>query len=696
MGAVSGKFSIGAGKQVWFSQGNLRDEDTWFRFAGSQFEYYGTSGSITPGEPSWLDLWGWNTAEQPTEYGENNEWYSGDFVDWGQKGVDIDDETSYQWRTLTNAEWQYLFNRNKHWMAQIDDNKGLIIMPDSWNGTVPTGSGYIATTNWSELESQGAVFLPAAGKRFGLDEYSGVDEEGYYWSATTASVGEQAKGFTFTASVGLTLDSTNRYEGRAVRLVQDVPVQTTFYVDPDGSDENGKGTKNEPYANLDRALYQMMDSTLDYTVILRGVSFEDMVSIYDESAIAKSITIKGADGTDNHLGIVYLQTDVPIIFENLRFRGVMNMKWQSNLHITLGEGAVVEEQIQAQGCIDVTMLSGSQCGAIMSDGIERENKVVMLGGEMTNGITGVGGIWQYICVYNNFTFAMGGDARPRKVDLSTVYMGHDSVIIASPLTLTGVVDTIVLDPARYIAGKQVLVVADSVKDLVSIADIKNRFVMDSASWHIDDNGRLMYYPVGAVNGKFSVSANGKQVWFSQGNLLRRNDSVLFESTQFGFNTEEGVGRFYWGNGNNMSGTDYPETPEGFVDWGVNAIVNGGNVANQWRTLTADEWNYLIKREGKNSLATITNGATSYYGLILLPDDWTGEPISSTSAGYNSFTATLAEWNEMEQQGAVFLPVDYDNDYYIYWTSTISNGMNITTSYYDVDLHQDGYGAHISY
>ena len=694
MGAVSGKFSIGAGKQVWFSQGNLRDEDTWFRFAGSQFEYYGTSGSITPGEPSWLDLWGWNTAEQPTEYGENNEWYSGDFVDWGQKGVDIDDETSYQWRTLTNAEWQYLFNRNKHWMAQIDDNKGLIIMPDSWNGTVPTGSGYIATTNWSELESQGAVFLPAAGKRLGLDEYSGVDEEGYYWSATTASVGEQAKGFTFTASVGLSLDSTNRYEGRAVRLVQDVPVQTTFYVDPDGSDENGKGTKNEPYANLDRALYQMMDSTLDYTVILRGVSIEDMVSIYDESAIAKSITIKGADGTDNQISSLYMQTDVPLIFENVVLGGIMNMKWQSNLHITLGAGAILTGAIQAQANVNVTMLSGSKCGAISSDG--RKSKVEMLGGEMTTGIAGVGRTWQYICVYNDFTFAMGGDARPRKVDFSTVYPENDSVIIASPLTLTGVVDTIVLNPARYKVGKQVLVVEDSVKDVVSIADIKNRFVMDSASWHIDDNGRLMYYPVGAVNGKFSVSANGKQVWFSQGNLLRRNDSVLFENTQFGFNTEEGVGRFYWGNGNNMSGTDYPETPEGFVDWGVNAIANGGNVANQWRTLTADEWNYLIKREGKNSLATITNGATSYYGLILLPDDWTGEPISSTSAGYNSFTATLAEWNEMEQQGAVFLPVDYDNDYYIYWTSTISNGMNITTSYYDVDLHQDGYGAHISY
>ncbi len=694
MGAVSGKFSIGAGKQVWFSKGNLRDEDIWFRFAGSQFEYYGTSGSITPGEPSWLDLWGWNTAEQPTEYGENNEWYSGDFVDWGQKGVDIDDETSYQWRTLTNAEWQYLFNRNKHWMAQIDDNKGLIIMPDSWNGTVPTGSGYIATTNWSELESQGAVFLPAAGKRLGLDEYSGVDEEGYYWSATTASVGEQAKGFTFTASAGLSLDSTNRYEGRAVRLVQDVPVQTTFYVDPDGSDENGKGTKNEPYANLNRALYQMMDSTLYYTVILRGVSFEDMVSIYDESAIAKSITIKGADGTDNQISSLYMQTDVPLIFENVVLGGIMNMKWQSNLHITLGAGAILTGAIQAPANVNVTMLSGSQCGAISSDG--RKSKVEMVGGEMTTGIAGVGGTWQYICVYNDFTFAMGGDARPRKVDFSTVYPENDSVIIASPLTLTGVVDTIVLNPARYKVGKQVLVVEDSVKDVVSIADIKDRFVMDSASWHIDDNGRLMYYPVGAVNGKFSVSANGKQVWFSQGNLLRRNDSVLFESTQFGFNTEEGVGRFYWGNGNNMSGTDYPETPEGFVDWGVNAIVNGGNVANQWRTLTADEWKYVIKREGKSSLATITEGSTSYYGLILLPDDWTGDAISSTSAGYDSFTATLDQWYEMEQQGAVFLPVDYDNDYYIYWTSTIDNGMNITTSYYDVDLEQDGYGAHISY
>ncbi len=531
MGAVSGKFSIGAGKQVWFSQGNLRDEDTWFRFAGSQFEYYGTSGSITPGEPSWLDLWGWNTAEQPTEYGENNEWYSGDFVDWGQKGVDIDDETSYQWRTLTNAEWQYLFNRNKHWMAQIDDNKGLIIMPDSWNGTVPTGSGYIATTNWSELESQGAVFLPAAGKRLGLDEYSGVDEEGYYWSATTASVGEQAKGFTFTASVGLTLDSTNRYEGRAVRLVQDVPVQTTFYIDPDGSDENGKGTKNEPYANLNRALYQMMDSTLDYTVILRGVSFEDMVSIYDESAIAKSITIKGADGTDNQISSLYMQTDVPLIFENVVLGGIMNMKWQSNLHITLGAGAILTGAIQANACVNITMLSGSKCGAISSDG--RKSKVEMLGGEMTTGIAGVGGTWQYICVYNDFTFAMGGDARPRKVDFSTVYPGNDSVIIASQLTLTGVVDTIVLNPARYKVGKQVLVVADSVKDVVSIADIKDRFVMDSASWYIDDNGRL-----NTVYG-----TEGGHAWVDLG----LTSGTKWATMNVGATTPEGYGDYFaWG------------------------------------------------------------------------------------------------------------------------------------------------------
>ena len=720
MGAVSGKFSIGAGKQVYFSQGNLQYQastETW-RFAGQQYDTVGGDNlNISDSYAGWIDLFGWGTGSNPTEVSNDDADYS-EFTDWGTNAISNGGYEEDQWRSLTADEADYLLTKrdgatNKYGVAQVCGVNGVVLLPDDWNGTLPFNAGvegydkdntYYAIHNtidaetWSQFEAAGAVFLPATGYR-GYDENNEMvirrlREYGDYWTSSVSDTNANyAKDFGFTWAQVMDWEY-KRYSGHPVRLVQDVPVQTTFYVDPDGSDENGKGTKNEPYANLDRALYQMMDSTLDYTVILRGVSSEDMVSIYDESAIAKSITIKGADGTDNQISSLYMQTDVPLIFENVVLGGIMNMKWQSNLHITLGAGAILTGAIQAPANVNITMLSGSQCGAISSDG--RKSKVEMLGGEMTTGIAGVGGTWQYICVYNDFTFAMGGDARPRKVDFSTVYPENDSVIIASPLTLTGVVDTIVLNPARYKVGKQVLVVADSVKDLVSIADIKDRFVMDSASWHIDDNGRLMYYPVGAVNGKFSVSANGKQVWFSQGNLLRRNDSVLFESTQFGFNTEEGVGRFYWGNGNNMSGTDYPETPEGFVDWGVNAIVNGGNVANQWRTLTADEWNYLIKREGKNSLATITNGATSYYGLILLPDDWTGEPISSTSAGYNSFTATLAEWNEMEQQGAVFLPVDYDNDYYIYWTSTISNGMNITTSYYDVDLHQDGYGAHISY
>ena len=31
----------------------------------------------------------------------------------------------------------------------------------------------------------------------------------------------------------------------------------------------------------------------------------------------------------------------------------------------------------------------------------------------------------------------------------------------------------------------------------------------------------------------------------------------------------------------------------FTDWGVNAITNGGNIDNMWRTLTADEWRYLF-------------------------------------------------------------------------------------------------------
>ncbi len=182
---------------------------------------------------------------------------------------------------------------------------------------------------------------------------------------------------------------------------------------------------------------------------------------------------------------------------------------------------------------------------------------------------------------------------------------------------------------------------------------------------------------GALPGEFSVSATQK-VQFSQGNLQ------YVSTWQFATNQWDCFGEsqsdnhrdlFGWGTGDapnkvSTSNNDYAT----FTDWGVNAITNGGNTANLWRTLTKDEWVYLFY--------TRTNAATKFglgsvngvNGTILLPDNWTlpagVEFTASTTQGladqggyyYNNNednfshnTYTTAQWATMEAAGAVFLP-----------------------------------------
>jgi uncharacterized protein (TIGR02145 family) len=110
--------------------------------------------------------------------------------------------------------------------------------------------------------------------------------------------------------------------------------------------------------------------------------------------------------------------------------------------------------------------------------------------------------------------------------------------------------------------------------------------------------------------------------------------------------------------NNLTG-DYVKS-----DWGVyNKINNGGNKASKWRTLTEEEWAYLMgdntTRTGKYGIATINGASKSYTGIVILPDDWTLPGGVTFTAGYdNEYTTntyTMAQWEKMEAAGALFLP-----------------------------------------
>ena len=108
------------------------------------------------------------------------------------------------------------------------------------------------------------------------------------------------------------------------------------------------------------------------------------------------------------------------------------------------------------------------------------------------------------------------------------------------------------------------------------------------------------------------------------------------------------------------------------DWGVfNAILNGGDEPGRWRTLSRDEWAYLMNgRTNATSLRGV-GSVNGVRGLILLPDGWNGLDISTTSIGTHTVTddnsdkpaaitwadnmIDAATWATMEAAGAVFLP-----------------------------------------
>ena len=242
-------------------------------------------------------------------------------------------------------------------------------------------------------------------------------------------------------------------------------------------------------------------------------------------------------------------------------------------------------------------------------------------------------------------------------------------------------------------------------------------------------------PVGAISGKFTINANGDQVYFSQGNLQYQASSNTWRfaenqfdiigsansnisSTYDGWIDLFGWGTSGWDNGNvyykpydyehltdwnaadfaygygPTDGTNYNYDLTGAyanADWGVyNAILNGGNVPNQWRTLTSNECYWLfVNRSTPSGIRYAKAVVNEANGVILLPDNWSTSIYglnytNRSDAPYNTNVITLTEWEMMEENGAVFLTaaggrgyngssVSYSNNSIgTYWLSSKDN------------------------
>ena len=206
---------------------------------------------------------------------------------------------------------------------------------------------------------------------------------------------------------------------------------------------------------------------------------------------------------------------------------------------------------------------------------------------------------------------------------------------------------------------------------------------------------------GVLPGLFTVHESGKQIQFSMGNLqyTQSTQTWSFAKNQYdmigtdnvtggsvshdaiygdekrGTALADKIDLFGWSGSTGAAkwgisiSEDYNDYSGDFKDWGQNAISNGGNKANQWRTLTNEEWNYLITDRANASSLQGVASVNGVNGLILLPDGWKQPNGVSFKSGFSSDYSvqayadyqafTLDQWSKLESAGAVFLPASGD-------------------------------------
>ena len=290
---LGGRFTINdSGTKVCFAPGNLQatysTNHSWtWHFAEHQWDFIGNAagntcinGNGTMSASGTVDLFGWVGSSNTTwtgvaQYGITNSMETDGTTSYGNSTSDalksdwgniISD--GYTWRTLTMAEWKYIFekrasgtyvgqigvtqncaNNARYTLAIINtDNgsngvKGIILFPDNVeietsefsnrgniygskstkNQNKPTTE--CTTAQWAALAAKGCVFLPCAGYRSGSTVYKvgTTNPAGYYWSSSPhTSVVSEALYVVFGMSA-LNLESeTFRRTGCSVRLVREV------------------------------------------------------------------------------------------------------------------------------------------------------------------------------------------------------------------------------------------------------------------------------------------------------------------------------------------------------------------------------------------------------------------------------------------------------------------------------------------
>ena len=263
-------FSVSDGHSVLFSPANLQYQATTatWRFAPHQYDIVGDGNShIASTYDGWIDLFGWGTSGWPSNANvykpfatsaDYTDYYVGGTAandlagnyaraDWGVfNAITNGGNTAGLWRTPTSIEWNYLIaERETSTIGNVENARfvratvggvqGMVLFPDHYAypigidepadslinnmGTSPFSTTY-TVHEWAALETDGAVFLPVGGYREGTRLVTNPPT-GYYWSVSRQTP-QWALALMFNANTIVPQNSTPRWRGCYVRLVQDI------------------------------------------------------------------------------------------------------------------------------------------------------------------------------------------------------------------------------------------------------------------------------------------------------------------------------------------------------------------------------------------------------------------------------------------------------------------------------------------
>lgn len=211
------------------------------------------------------------------------------------------------------------------------------------------------------------------------------------------------------------------------------------------------------------------------------------------------------------------------------------------------------------------------------------------------------------------------------------------------------------------------------KALVPAADLQKLTDAEAALAALNPGGGAPL-PEGALTGAFSINADGDKIAFSKGNLQATTANLgetwtwAFAAHQYDYvgsavantaitgnktvSTNGTIDLFGWStaatyygiNNTNVSG----KHPGDFIDWGE-------TIAEGWRTLTRDEWNYLF--ETRTDAASKYGHATvaGIHGIIVLPDSYKGTAINADRSDWSNNIISAEDWAAYEANGVAFLP-----------------------------------------